>query len=77
MLSYVFKSFLLAEQRKFFHRSKHYNILFPQLEDNIAYDFLDHHHHHLQITKQKVYLLIEKLDELENLKICFVLELLF
>ena len=44
------------------------------LEENIC-NFIDHTY--FQMIKQKVYLLLENLDQLKNLKIGSVTELLF
>ena len=49
VLSYVFKSFFFVLSKKFLPSIITYNLLFPQLEDNIACDFLEHHH--LQLAK--------------------------
>ena len=59
----------MADRVNFFYLSQHYNLLFPQLEDNIAYNFFDHYH--LQMIRQKLYLLIKNLDQLKHLNICF------
>ena len=66
---------LFIDRRNFFYLSQYYNFLFSQLEDNIACNFFDHHH--LQMIKQKVYLLLESLDQLKHLNICFELKLIF
>ena len=63
--------FLLLDHKNFFHQSQYYNLLFPQLVHN----FLDHFF--LKMIKQKVYLLLENLDQLKNLNICFALDLFF
>ena len=66
---------MFLNHKNFFHRSKLYNLSTRRLEDNITCDFLDHYH--FQRRKQKVYLVLENLDQLDNLNICFEFDLLF
>ena len=61
--------FLLADQKNFVHRSQHCNLLFLRLEDNISCDYLNHSH--FQTLKRNAYLLLEKLDQLNNLNLNF------
>ena len=65
---------LSIHQKRFFDQSKHYNLLF--LEWNIISFVTFIFVLHLQIVKQKVYLLLEKLDQLRNLKIDLLLLLI-
>ena len=61
--------FLLVDQKSFFHRSLHCNLLFLHLEYIIFYClFFDHH---FQTLKQKVYLLLESLAQLNDLSFDF------
>ena len=65
LLSY----FLLVDQKSFVLQSKHYNFLFLQSVDDIVCNlFLVLH---IQMIKQKVYLLLENVDQLSNLNIEF------
>ena len=64
--------FFLVNRKNFFHRSKHYNHV---SEENISFDFLKYPY--LQMIKERVYLLLEKLDQLKKFNICFTPDLLF
>ena len=57
----------------FIHQSQHCNLLFLQLEEKIAYSFFNASS--LEMISQKVYLLIENLDQLTNLNIGFTFAL--
>ena len=67
--------FLSTDQRNFFDWSQHYNLLSPLLKDNISCHFLDHFY--LWIIKQKIYLFLQNLYQLQNLNICFAFDLFF
>ena len=69
-----FDNFLLADQKSFFHQSQHCNLLLLQLEEDITFNLFNVHY--LRTIKQKVYLLLENLDQLNNLSIGFVLILI-
>ena len=62
-------NFLLADQKSFFPLSKHYNLLFVQLEDNILCALV--YRPHFRTIKQKN--LLENLDNLRNLNINLVI----
>ena len=66
--------FLLVNQKSFFHQSIHCNLLFLHLEYKIFYYLF--FAHHLQMLKQKVYLHLESLVQLNNLSLHFVLIIL-
>ena len=66
--------FLLVDQKRFFHQSQHCNPLFLHLEDNNF--FFLFFVNYLQILKQKVYLLLENLVQLNDLNLGFVLIIL-
>ena len=64
----------LADQKSFSPQSECSNLLFALLEDNVL--CLVFYNPHFQRIKQKVYLLLEKLDQLRNLSIGLALLLI-
>ena len=59
----------MVDQKCFYHQSWHYSLLFLLLEDNILNLMFRHLHFRNKI--QKVYLLLQNLDQVSNLSIDF------
>ena len=62
---------LLTDKKILFQQSWHCNLLLLEIEETIAYNLFDMHC--FRTIKQKVYLLLENLDQLNNLSLAFCL----